>query len=387
MIGGDDRVFKHKKKIPLELAEQFLIMQVNNILFPFLMLVAVVISLNLYFNTLLLTNIKSFWEIVEYPMIIFNISLAIISFFIITILLILKRSFKKHYNLIYNIIIYYCFFYSILTNILLLIWGYNLNYIIQYFLITTVISYTLISNSKLSLIISTVNHLFFTVSFFAFNDTNFVNIQGYIIITMIIIFSNITSYINHIRQIDYFISKETIIQKNKELELMASKDGLTDLYNRRFFDKSIRSMLCSCIANKVSLSIVMLDVDNFKLFNDTFGHQVGDDCLIRIGKLLINYSTKNNGLAFRYGGEEFVMLFSNFSSQDAFNICESLRKEIENIEFNTTPNGTPQTSVSISIYHTYPDEFTKCEICLKKADNLLYDVKKLGKNKTFIYKD
>ena len=114
------------------------------------------------------------------------------------------------------------FFYSILTNILLLIWGYNLNYIIQYFLITTVISYTLISNSKLSLIISTVNHLFFTVSFFAFNDTNFVNIQGYIIITMIIIFSNITSYINHIRQIDYFISKETIIQKNKELELMAS---------------------------------------------------------------------------------------------------------------------------------------------------------------------
>jgi len=164
---------------------------------------------------------------------------------------------------------------------------------------------------------------------------------------------------------------------NDKLFSLAMRDGLTSLYNRHFLFDEARRLLSKAKRNREDMSVIMLDIDHFKLINDQYGHQVGDDVLKAIANEL-KISTRNEDIAARYGGEEFVILLTNCNSSKAEEKAENLRGSIEKLE----PNGLKVTSsfgiVELNIKHINFDDI------LKDADDALYEAKNGGRNRVVV---
>lgn len=118
-------------------------------------------------------------------------------------------------------------------------------------------------------------------------------------------------------------------ESNRKLQELASTDGLTGIYNRRMFEIRYEYEWNKSAQEGIPISILFFDVDNFKKFNDTYGHQSGDDCLVRIAALLKKFQVKGSNVAVsRYGGEEFVMLLPGITKDKAELMADFLCKEI-----------------------------------------------------------
>ena len=178
---------------------------------------------------------------------------------------------------------------------------------------------------------------------------------------------------------------EALEQANDKLQSMATTDGLTGLYNRRAFQEHLEeSLLYSRRANQ-TLSLLMIDVDYFKPFNDTYGHVKGDTALKTVAALLKNSSRASDYVA-RFGGEEFSVILPNTEAAGASFCAEVLRKAVES-------NDWPDRDVTISIgattirYENVAEEFTNevpTEVftkVLNEADQALYDAKEAGRNR------
>jgi len=166
----------------------------------------------------------------------------------------------------------------------------------------------------------------------------------------------------------------TLKEKEKleeEIRRLSITDDLTGLYNHRHFFKTLESELVRLKRHKTSLSLLLLDLDNFKRYNDLFGHLEGDKVLRKIGEL-INYSIRNNvDSGYRYGGDEFAVLLIGASHDQAHAIAERIRFSIEKAELlNIT--------VSIGLAE-YKDPFS-FEKFVKSADDALYVAKHSGGN-------
>jgi diguanylate cyclase (GGDEF)-like protein/PAS domain S-box-containing protein len=122
--------------------------------------------------------------------------------------------------------------------------------------------------------------------------------------------------------------QEKLQQANAQLELLASKDGLTGLNNHRAFQAKLAEVFNQSARYGTPLSLVMLDVDNFKAYDDQFGHPAGDEVLKKVAACL-QHSTRNTDYVARYGGEEFVIILSCTEAQNAFPVCERIRRSIE----------------------------------------------------------
>lgn len=181
---------------------------------------------------------------------------------------------------------------------------------------------------------------------------------------------NILNYIIFIMSIIILIITLIYITR---LDYINKIDHLTGAYNRRYFDK-----LYSKLSNKKSqCSIIMFDIDNFKLINDNYGHNFGDQVLIQISKNIKNILNKSDKL-FRYGGEEFIILSQNKDKEYTINLAELTRKSIEDMKWNK------DIIVTISIGVCY-DKEDNIDL-LKVADENLYISKATGKNKVTINK-
>ena len=121
-------------------------------------------------------------------------------------------------------------------------------------------------------------------------------------------------------------------QKTRQLKELSMKDGLTQIANRRHFDEFLELELRRCTRNQKSISLIMMDIDHFKLFNDTYGHQKGDDVLKEVAKVLQSCGRRPGDLAVRYGGEEFIMLLGDTDSEDAEKIAVSICSAIEQLK-------------------------------------------------------
>lgn len=169
------------------------------------------------------------------------------------------------------------------------------------------------------------------------------------------------------------------IEKMKEF---AFKDYLTGLYNRRYFFKIIDEWLLekNIKSDKIPLSISMIDIDNFKNINDTYGHDIGDQAIKFLSKVLKD-NTKNSDVVSRFGGEEFCLVLKNINKDDNLMLLEKIRKSIENniLEIN---NHKFSFTVSIGTKHIL-DKSSINDINneIKIADNRLYIAKTTGKNK------
>jgi len=179
-------------------------------------------------------------------------------------------------------------------------------------------------------------------------------------------------------------TQELEIAKSKLAE-MANKDPLTNLYNRRYFNDVADTLLSMAHRQQQEFSIFMLDIDRFKLINDTYGHNAGDVVLKKLSNLLTT-SIRQSDVAIRFGGEEFVVLLPNTNIDGAVLIAKKLKEAIENIEIKIPNIDIIKFTVSIGISQC--DCSKNAEVIddlVHKADEALYEAKRAGRNKIVIY--
>ncbi len=168
------------------------------------------------------------------------------------------------------------------------------------------------------------------------------------------------------------------------LESISYLDGLTGIPNRRKFDEQIEIMWNIAKQNRIPISIIMIDIDHFKLFNDYYGHNAGDECLVKVALGLSEIIGRKSDLIARYGGEEFICILANTDEKAAFSIAEKLRTniiklQIPHIKAKDENVLTISLGVATSIPGVKDSDFSDL---VKDADNALYKSKKSGRNKT-----
>jgi len=180
---------------------------------------------------------------------------------------------------------------------------------------------------------------------------------------------------------------EELQKVNQELKKIANTDWLTGIDNHRQFDSMYKNEWKRCARNKHTIALIMADIDNFKLYNDTYGHQEGDICLKRVATKLKNTLRRPADLVARYGGEEFVIVLPDTSKEGALKVGNRLKKGIEslNIKHKTSPI-TPHITISLGIATILPDFSKDSHELLIHADSALYNAKAMGKNQVCLYK-
>ncbi len=170
--------------------------------------------------------------------------------------------------------------------------------------------------------------------------------------------------------------------KSDMLEQLASIDGLTNLYNRRRLDELLKGEWNRCKRSQEPLSLVMIDIDYFKLFNDTYGHAMGDQCLRDVAWTLKDCLRRPGDIIARYGGEEFAVLLPNTDAEGAEAMATKLRKEVEMLKIphsSSDVSGVVTISLGVATVFSAFDVDSSEEL-LKAADSALYQSKKNGRN-------
>ena len=199
---------------------------------------------------------------------------------------------------------------------------------------------------------------------------------------------------NHERELEREVANRTreLQEANEKLKELALKDGLTGVYNHRFFQESLSAELARAARHQHSVGLLFIDVDYFKNFNDMAGHQAGDAVLRQLGKMLNNsgespdyrYSGRCSDITARYGGEEFVVILPETSKESSTIRGERIRMMIEEYPFEmreVQPEKKITASIGVSVY---PDDALTKQALIKVADEALYVAKRNGRNQVQI---
>ena len=162
----------------------------------------------------------------------------------------------------------------------------------------------------------------------------------------------------------------------------AERDPLTGLYNRRYFSNIADKNLQLSKKHKQAFSILMIDIDLFKSINDTYGHQAGDEILIKLSHKLVELS-RFQDIVSRHGGEEFIMLLPSTTTREATKIAENIRIEIENMSVEVASGESLSITVSIGVSQSIFDDNLSIEKIILDADINLYQAKETGRNKVY----
>lgn len=169
---------------------------------------------------------------------------------------------------------------------------------------------------------------------------------------------------------------------NQELILLSSTDALTQVANRRYFDERLEKEWRRIVREKGELAIVMIDVDHFKLYNDSLGHQQGDICLRKVALCIRDSLRRPADIVARYGGEEFILLLPNTTREGAVRVAEMVRENVINLDLPHPSSETLEMiTVSIGIGFTQPEEDSLRRDIIAAADKALYQSKTSGRNK------
>ncbi len=168
---------------------------------------------------------------------------------------------------------------------------------------------------------------------------------------------------------------------NRELVRISSSDGLTGVSNRRFFDEAIALEWRRARRHSNSIAMLMCDVDFFKLFNDTYGHQAGDDCLRKVAKAISLNTERPSDIVARYGGEEFAVVLPETTIGGALMVAEKIRQAIRelNIPHESSPDG--RVTMSIGIASAAPGFDNPPDDLILAADKALYRAKREGRDR------
>ena len=168
------------------------------------------------------------------------------------------------------------------------------------------------------------------------------------------------------------------LQLQDKLRQQAIRDPLTNLYNRRFMEETLENTISRAARNDSSVALLMMDMDHFKRFNDTFGHDAGDYVLKTVAKRIIN-NIRNQDIACRFGGEEMAILLPETDQEGAEQIADKICRTIRqlHLEFNNMPLGQLTASIGVA---TFPLHSANSTELLKSADTALYQAKKNGRD-------
>jgi diguanylate cyclase (GGDEF)-like protein len=171
-----------------------------------------------------------------------------------------------------------------------------------------------------------------------------------------------------------------LVATNDRLTVIASIDMLSGLANRRGFQSRLDFEWMKAQQYNIELSLLMIDVDHFKLYNDTYGHPEGDACLTRLGETLAGIAADNMGFAARYGGEEFCLLLQNTSAPLAMGIGEAVRATVQALAMPHMTSSHQAVTVSVGVACTLPSETQRPGDLIEAADAALYAAKHRGRN-------
>ncbi|QOY50980.1 diguanylate cyclase [Candidatus Sulfurimonas baltica] len=172
------------------------------------------------------------------------------------------------------------------------------------------------------------------------------------------------------------------ITDKKNIEILSITDSLTNLYNRRYFNTTIEKEISRAKRDGKYLGFLMMDIDHFKLYNDTYGHQKGDIVLQEIGKVLTEYTQRASDFSFRLGGEEFGILFSGLNESDSLEFAQNVLKAIEDLKIEHKRNtASKYVTASAGLIIRKNEILLNCEETYLLADKLLYKAKEKGRNR------
>ena len=189
------------------------------------------------------------------------------------------------------------------------------------------------------------------------------------------IHSQIASMKNYLEAAKPVIESKILMSQLRDSSL---RDGLTGLYNRRFLEEFIDKVMSQALRNNDSYAIMMVDIDFFKMVNDTYGHDAGDMIIKGLAKVLTN-SIREADLAIRYGGEEFTVLLHNATEEGTLEVAQKIRNGFNTMKFNVGSE-VIQKTLSIGIAH-FPLQGESVWKVIKYADTALYEAKNTGRNK------
>jgi len=173
-----------------------------------------------------------------------------------------------------------------------------------------------------------------------------------------------------------------LAEKNAILEQLSSLDGLTGIANRRRFDTALDEEWRRARRDDKDLSLVMIDVDFFKRYNDRYGHLRGDDCLRQVAATLATEAHRAGDLVARYGGEEFVVLLPGTAADGVAVVADGMRQRVEALALpHVASEVADHVTISLGSATLRPDEYSTPQRLIELADLALYEAKKSGRNR------
>ncbi len=183
------------------------------------------------------------------------------------------------------------------------------------------------------------------------------------------------------RLLQQFQLYQQLQKANLELQCLATLDGLTHIPNRRRFDEYLEQEWRRMAREKLSLSLILCDIDFFKLYNDAYGHQAGDECLKQVATTIFRVVKRPADLVARYGGEEFAVILPNTPAAGALKVAENIRLGIRALEI---VHPVSQVTMSLGVASTVPIPKSSEGALIAAADKALYQAKIQGRDRTVL---
>lgn len=194
----------------------------------------------------------------------------------------------------------------------------------------------------------------------------------------------------HVSGRRHFLALQTILEQNRRLDEAAKHDPLTRLRNRRFLDEEMDGLYRRCAGDGQSLTLMMLDIDHFKDYNDTYGHQQGDECLRRTAWRLEQKLNPEREYLIRYGGEEFLYIGRGVDADAASEMGERLCRCVRGLTIGPSENDRRSVTISVGVFTAFPRRDAEpgaWMAAISQADKALYQAKSGGRNRCAVASD
>ncbi|HPR74227.1 MAG TPA: diguanylate cyclase [Bacteroidales bacterium] len=190
------------------------------------------------------------------------------------------------------------------------------------------------------------------------------------------------------REQELFEANRLLQEANRKLERLSFQDGLTRIPNRRYFDKFLKTEWLDAVQQKRQIALIMMDIDYFKLYNDSYGHLSGDECLKKVANVLDEKLTQSTDLVARYGGEEFVALLADTDKDTVLKISESMRSGVADLGIvHELSECCDVITISVGFAVMVPQTNKSPALLIEAADKALYRAKHEGRNRICIYEN
>ncbi|WP_038174173.1 GGDEF domain-containing protein [Vibrio pacinii] len=183
-----------------------------------------------------------------------------------------------------------------------------------------------------------------------------------------------------------YLAEQKLEEANQELERLSFIDGLTQIANRRRFNEQLETVWYLHIREKQPLTVMLCDIDYFKHYNDLYGHQRGDEALIKVAKAFQQVLTRSSDCVARYGGEEFAFILPNTTTDGALKVAHRIHQGIADLSLeHQASDVSTQVTISIGLMSLTPQPLDSREIIVALADSALYQAKANGRNQTCVH--